>query len=61
MTLQRRLAKLEAQQAQQPAVTVGQVVIYDPATGRPITEYNPRAAAHVWLPDNHREAEGMRL
>jgi len=55
MTLHRRLAKLEAQQPQQPQQPVGQVVIYDPATGQPISEYNPQAQAHVWLPDNQRE------
>jgi hypothetical protein len=55
-TLDSRLRKLE--QTGRTERTTGMVVIFDPATGQPLTPVDASAIVQVWLPDNGRAASG---
>jgi len=52
MSLKTRLERLE--QTTTPAEAPGCVVIYDPATGEPLTPVPDGCKVAIWLPDNGR-------
>jgi len=58
MTIKRRLDKLERTEQVQTAALMGTVVIFDPATGQPLTPVDASATVQVWLPDKGRAVNG---
>ncbi len=57
-TVASRLSRLESIEQTQTAALMGTVVIFDSATGQPLTPVDAHAIVQVWLPDNGRAANG---